>query len=397
MFRILLSLFLATVLLSCGSEPAAVPAAATNLIADLQDYFVPDRRVARLDVELALQDNGALALVGETTLPAAKDSLLEVLAAEGYNEIDDQVLEMPSAALGEETFALARHSVVNLRSEKGHSQELATQVLLGTPLQVLKQDEEWYLARCPDGYLAWVHGGEIVRMTAKELEAWQDADRVVFTANSGFTYSGPTPESEQLGDLVAGGILVREAVRGDYTAVVYPDDRKGFVPNSALQAFDKWLSEHELSFPLTQAIAFQQIGKPYFWGGTSPKAMDCSGFTKTVYWQQGLIIPRDASQQVHAGVAVEYDDELNGLEPGDFLFFGRFREDGSEKITHVGIYLGDGAFTHSGSDNGANKVQQLLPDRPDYVAHRRESLMRARRLQPGGPGIQAVAEHGWYW
>ena len=125
--------------------------------------------------------------------------------------------------------------------------------------------------------------------------------------------------------------------------------------------------------------------------------MDCSGFTKTVYWQQGLIIPRDASQQVHAGTDVTYDEELNGLEAGDFLFFGRFREDGSEKITHVGIYLGDGSFIHSGSDNGANRVQQLIPWRPDYAAHRRESLMRARRMSVGATGVQEVAEHPWYW
>ena len=91
------------------------------------------------------------------------------------------------------------------------------------------------------------------------------------------------------------------------------------------------------------------------------------------------------------------DENLEGLEAGDFLFFGRFREDGSEKITHVGIYLCDGTFIHSGSDNGANKMQNLLPDKPEYAAHRRESLMRARRLQVGGPGVQAVADHPWYW
>ena len=179
--------------------------------------------------------------------------------------------------------------------------------------------------------------------------------------------------------------------------MLYPDNRHGFIPTADLIPFEDWLAQQQPSLELTQAVAFQQIGKPYFWGGTSPKAMDCSGFTKTVYWQQGLIIPRDASQQVHAGVDVEYDEDLNGLEAGDFLFFGRYREDGSEKITHVGIYLGEGNFIHSGSDNGANKVQQLLPDQPDYVEHRRKSLMRARRLQVGSKGVRTVAEHPWYW
>lgn len=397
MCRSILCAVVLSLFISCESVPGTLPTATAEMVQAIQDHFVPDRRVARLDVDVLVREDGSLLLEGETTLPDAKDSLIRALAGEGYKEIDDQILEMPSAALGDSTFALARHSVVNLRSEKGHSQELATQVLLGTPLEVLKQDEEWYFVRCPDNYLAWVHSGEIVRMTAQELEAWQAADRMVYTKDHGYAYADPTPKSEQVGDLVAGAILVRAVVMGDHTAVLYPDDRAGFVPNSALVPLEEWLTQREPSLALTQEVAFQQIGKPYFWGGTSPKAMDCSGFTKTVYWQQGLIIPRDASQQVHAGIDITYDENLNGLEAGDFLFFGRYREDGSEKITHVGIYLGDGAFIHSGSDNGANRIQQLLPDRPEYAAHRRESLMRARRMMPGSNGIQKVGEHPWYF
>ena len=344
-----------------------------------------------------MQEDGSLLLTGETTLPAAKDSLFNALRAQGYDALEDQVLVMPSADLGEQTFALARHSVVNLRSEKGHSQELATQVLLGTPLRVLKQDEEWFFVQCPDQYLAWVHGGEITRITPAELETWQAADRVVYRNDNGYVYEGVSTNNNHVGDLVAGSILVRASELRGFTRVLYPDGRNGYVPSEELISFTDWLAERTLSLPLTKVVAIRQLGKPYFWGGTSPKAMDCSGFTKTVYWQQGLIIPRDASQQVHAGIDVAYDENLEGLEAGDFLFFGRFREDGSEKITHVGIYLGDGTFIHSGSDNGANKMQNLLPDKPEYAAHRRESLMRARRLQVGGPGVQAVADHPWYW
>lgn len=397
MFRLILPLAFLLSFLSCESIPDPAPPATSALVMDIQGFFVPDRRVDRLDVDLLVREDHSLLLQGETTMPDAKDSLLRALENQGYDVIIDEILEMPAAALGEKTYALARHSVVNLRSEKGHSQELATQVLLGTPLQVLKQDEEWYFVRCPDDYLAWVHGGEIVRMSAEALETWQEEDRVVYTRDHGYAYDDPTSSSEQVGDLVAGGILVRAFVEGDFTAVLYPDNRHGFVSTTDLVPFDEWLAQQQPSLELTQAVAFQQIGKPYFWGGTSPKAMDCSGFTKTVYWQQGLIIPRDASQQVHAGVDVEYDEDLNGLEAGDFLFFGRYREDGSEKITHVGIYLGEGNFIHSGSDNGANRVQQLLPDQPNYVEHRRKSLMRARRLQVGSKGVRAVSEHPWYW
>jgi cell wall-associated NlpC family hydrolase len=386
-------------LLTLGCENTATdpfPPALEDLVQGIEAHFVPDRRVNRLDVEGALEEDGKLYLRGETTLPKAKDSLLNALAAVNY-QIIDSIKVLPAADLGEATYALTRHSVANLRSEKGHSQELATQVLLGTPLRVLKQDEEWFFVQCPDGYLAWLHGGELVRLTAAEMKEWKAAERMVFTEESGYSYQTPATDSRRVGDLVKGCILVSTGTEGKFTKVLYPDGRKAYVLSESLEEFALWLAKVPLSFVLTSEIAKAQLGKPYLWGGTSPKAMDCSGFTKTVYWQQGLIIPRDASQQVNAGEPVEYNKDLKGLQAGDFLFFGRIRDDGSEKITHVGIYLGDGAFIHSGSDNGANAIQQLLPERPGYAPHRRESLLQARRLQPETIGVQQVANHPWYW
>jgi gamma-D-glutamyl-L-lysine dipeptidyl-peptidase len=381
---------------ACTAPPAQIDATVVeNILLGIQQHFVPDRRVARLEVTIVPTAAGFL-LRGESTLPAARDSLLHALAANGIAFVDS-IQSLPAADLGPDTLALTRHSVANLRSERGHSQELATQVLLGTPLRVLRQEAEWYLVQCPDGYLAWLHGGELVRQSVAARNEWKAADRVVYTADYGHSYTAPNTASTPVGDLVKGGLLVRLAEQGDFTQVAYPDGRLAFVPTQELQPFATWLTANLPDFARTRAVATDQLGKPYLWGGTSPKGMDCSGFTKTVYWQQGLIIPRDASQQVHAGLPVVYDEQLHGLQAGDFLFFGRLREDGTEKITHVGIYLGEGAFIHSGADNGANKIQNLLPGQPDFAEHRRATLRQARRLTTGSPGVQSVGDHSWYW
>ena len=382
---------------SCDSR--AIPATDANTplsyITDLQDHFVPDRRVARLDVE-ASEKNGQWILTGATTLPEAKDSLLSLLTLNNI-PFDDQIVVWPESQLGEKTYAIARHSVANLRSERGHSRELATQVLLGTPLRLMKKEKEWYFVQCPDGYLAWVHGGELALKTKTEMDAWKKSNRVVFIGDYDYSYSSVERHSI-VGDLVNGDLLEQAGEENQgFVKVAYPDGRKAYVKADEIQGFNEYLDQHTLNFEQTLAVAYKQIGKPYLWGGTSPKAMDCSGFTKTVYWQQGLLIPRDASQQVKAGIAVEYDDQLNGLEEGDLLFFGRFREDGSEKITHVGLYIGDGRFIHSGSDNGANKEQSLIPGTLDFAEHRRASLLRARRLTPGGEMVMSVKEHKWYF
>jgi len=394
--RVLLWCTMIGLAVACTAPPAQIDATTVeNILLGIQQHFVPDRRVARLDVTIVPTAAGFV-LRGESTLPAAKDSLLHALATNGILLVDS-IQNLPAPELGADTLALTRHSVANLRSERGHSQELATQVLLGTPLRVLKQKAEWYLVQCPDGYLAWLHGGELVRQSIAARNEWKAADRVSYTADCGHSYTAPHTASPPVGDLVKGGLLVRVATEGTFTQVAYPDGRRAFVPTQELQSFADWLKANPLDVARTLAVATDQLGKPYLWGGTSPKGMDCSGFTKTVYWQQGLIIPRDASQQVHAGLPVVYDDQLNGLQAGDFLFFGRLRDDGSEKITHVGIYLGKGAFIHSGADNGANKIQNLLPGQPDFAEHRRATLLRARRLANGTPGVQSVSDHPWYW
>lgn len=399
MSRICLTFLLTLILGACTVEKSNEPDSTTTAIQAIyqavHDKNIPDRRVDRLDVEIFSAGKDYV-LRGETTLPEVKAAFLAALDSAGL-AYTDSIVELPSALLGEKNYALSRHAVVNLRSAPGHSQELATQVLLGTPLRVLKQHENWYFVQCPDGYLAWLNEGELVRLTASELAAWKVATRYVFTPDYGYSYARADTGSQHIGDLVRGSILVKVGVEGNFTEVAYPDGRTAYVPTSTIVPFEEWLKDNQPSFILAKTIAEQQLGKPYVWGGTSPKGMDCSGFTKTVYWQQGLIIPRDASQQVHAGSAVKYDEKLNGLEAGDFLFFGRYREDGSEKVTHVGIYLGEGAFIHSGADNGANKIENLLPTATNYAEHRRQSLLRARRLSAGSAGVQRVSEHPWYW
>jgi SH3-like domain-containing protein len=396
----LLALFTGLCFLGFSCSPplseAPAPGPAEELLQELQAHFVPDRRVARLDVELVPRPDGHLLLRGETTLPAAKDSLLRRLRAADYDLIDS-ISVLPQLSLGDKTWGLTRVSVANLRSAPGHSQELATQALLGTPVRILKQQAEWYQVQTPDGYLAWLNRGELVRLTPAELARWQGAARVVYTPVYGHAYQAAQLTARPYSDLVAGSILEKIGTNGSWTKLRYPDGNYAFVPTADLMPWEEWIQRPG---PRVTARVIARaptlLGVPYLWGGTSPKAMDCSGFTKTLYWQQGLIIPRDASQQVLAGVAVTYDEELNGLQAGDFLFFGRYRDDGSPKVTHVGIYLGEGAFIHSGADNGAIRIQNLRADQPDYAAHRRESLLSARRLQAGSPGVQRIDQHPAY-
>ncbi|MDG2436553.1 MAG: C40 family peptidase, partial [Polaribacter sp.] len=103
-----------------------------------------------------------------------------------------------------------------------------------------------------------------------------------------------------------------------------------------------WLKNLKATQENIESISRTMIGFPYLWGGTSSKGMDCSGFTKMVYLMNGVIIPRDASQQINAGKTVDINLKFEGLEKGDLLFFGRkATPEKNQRVTHVGIWLGN--------------------------------------------------------
>ncbi|SFV71432.1 putative secreted protein [hydrothermal vent metagenome] len=93
-----------------------------------------------------------------------------------------------------------------------------------------------------------------------------------------------------------------------------------------------------------KTIAKSFLGTPYVWGATGPKKFDCSGFTRWVYRDIGIKIPRVSRDQARVGQYVSYSN----LQPGDMVFFDT-KKHRSGKVTHVGIYLGNGDFIHASS------------------------------------------------
>ena len=107
------------------------------------------------------------------------------------------------------------------------------------------------------------------------------------------------------------------------------------------------------------ATARRFTGVPYLWGGMSVQGLDCSGLTSRVYAVNGVELRRDADMQ--------FDDpraqpvERGALRPGDLVFFGE------KKITHVGMYVGDGRFINATTHTRPDVHEESLDD-PYWVA-----------------------------
>ncbi len=358
----------------------------------IRAHYVDDSRVDRLEIRHKSTFKGLL-VEGYTTIPAAYDSIQAVLSEGGFVVANSNFRLLPDAELLQgKTAGIINVSVANLRSKPGHSQELATQALLGTPIQVLDHQDGWYLVRTPDRYLAWLEPGAFVAMTPQKASAWLNSELRVYVDRPIEASSAPGSD-DYVTDLVGGGVVrYANEKQGDKTKIFLPDGEEAWIDSIGLYKVPDWFQPVSLNVSSLLKTAALLKGRPYLWGGTSFNAMDCSGFTKIAYYINGFVIPRDASQQVHAGEEVELTEDFGNLQPGDLLFFGRYREDGSQKITHVGFYLGEGRFLHSGADNGRIKEQSLRPEDEDFAEHRLKSLLSARRLLPGAKGVVPVGE-----
>lgn len=93
--------------------------------------------------------------------------------------------------------------------------------------------------------------------------------------------------------------------------------------------------------------AEKYLGAPYVFGAVGPTTFDCSGYTRFVYAQHGISIPRTSYSQSQAGTLVANKD----MQKGDLLIFVDTYKDG---ISHVGIYIGEGKFIHAITSTGVS-------------------------------------------
>lgn len=366
-----------------------------SIIQQVKEKFAPDKRTAVFNLE-AVESGNKFTLKGETNIADAKTEFIKLMKDSNLN-FEDQIEMLPSEKLGEKKFGVINLSVANFRSKPDHPAELVTQAILGTPVKILKKGEDgYYLIQTPDGYISWLDDDGVHFMNESEYKDWSSSQKIIYLKEYGFSFSEPDVNSQTVSDLAAGNLLRIMGEDSDFYLVNYPDGRVAYIKKDEAKLFNDWYNALNPAGETIINTANRFMGIPYLWGGTSTKGMDCSGFTKTVYFLNGIILSRDASQQVNTGELVDTEKGWENLQAGDLLFFGRRANgDKKERITHVAIYIGDGDFIHAA---GRVKINSFNPSKSYFSDYRKSGFIRAKRIltSVGKNGIEKILDNSFY-
>ncbi len=232
------------------------------------------------------------------------------------------------------TNAVVVRPVANMYSRPSEDADVVSQAIYGANVGILEQKDGWARIRTPDEYTGWTP------LAALRIADPYAASGRVAQVESLFAHIYREASVTRHAPLVTAPFEAKLEIAAErderWLEVRLPDGRNGFV-----QRGDVVFNPKPLDIPAAIELARRFLGLPYTWGGTSSYGYDCSGFVQMLCRRRGVLLPRDASPQSRwDGLAVIGKKDLR---PGDLLYFGP----SAEKVTHTGMYIGEGKFINA--------------------------------------------------
>ena len=273
-----------------------------------------------------------------------------------YIQVSNTSTSQPSTDSSTSYKATVNATSLNVRKGAGTSYSVITKLSKGTVVDVLESASNgWKKIKTSGGTIGWVSGSYLTTTVVNQpstdsstsqpstdnstqqtsYKATVNTDSLNMRKGAGTSYSIITKLSR--GTVVD----VLESASNGWKKVKTSGGTIGWVSGSYLTT---GVVNQPSSTNKAQAVvdlATKQLGKPYVWGAEGPNSFDCSGLVYYVYKNAaGKTLPRTAAAQYGVGVAVS----KSNLQPGDLIFSST---DGSGRVTHVAIYVGNGQMIHA--------------------------------------------------
>lgn len=271
-------------------------------------------------------------------------------------------------------WGLVSLSTINIRKEPNQQSELISQSIMGMPLQILKKTNKWLYIKTIDGYKGWTNYYSIKIFDNQQtlVDFWGSSSLYIFTDYFGIVHSLPNLHSPVVSDIVFNNMVRVTKKVANFYEIILPNGKKGYLEKQKLKNWNNWVNETKYHPNALPTIAEKFLGFPYSWGGASIKGMDCSSFMQLIFFQQGIVLPRDARLQIALGNEVDTTEYFKNLMVGDLLFFGK------KDITHVAMYIGNQKYIHC---FGEVKINSLDSSSIDYNRMLKNLLIKVKRLQ----------------
>ncbi|WP_174614916.1 C40 family peptidase [Virgibacillus ihumii] len=217
-----------------------------------------------------------------------------------------------------------------------------TQLLYGESVIITETKDEWARVVIPSqpskkdrrGYPGWV---PLKQLTRVKKSKWNKDTTAAVTSRFAWLESANGEPVMKLSFMTMLPVIREQE---DWLEVATPDGPL-FIEQQHVELFPTASGLQQQSGQKLLQSGEPYIRLDYFWGGMSSFGYDCSGFTYAMHKANGYQIPRDADDQLAAGVSVKTEDVM----PGDLLFFAY--KEGTGGLHHVGFYYGDGKMLHS--------------------------------------------------
>ena len=244
--------------------------------------------------------------------------------------------------------------VVDMYSKPDANADVVSQAVLGSNIITLQKKGKWLKVETADQYTGWVRRNTVRESRQPYAESGESVQVTSLFANV-YRETDVTTHAPLLTLPFEARVEVVSKPAGEerWIQVRLPDGRIGWI-----QQGDVTFQPRNLSIPESIELAKRFLGIPYLWGGRSSFGFDCSGFTQMLVRSRGILMPRDADLQAAWSGAEPIDRK--DLQPGDLLFFG----ESDKKITHTGMYIGDGRFIHDTTNTHPVVQISRLDDEP---------------------------------